>query len=102
MNMRRKSAVKWTHLPSGISAVAEADRDVRLPGVSTIAKKLLAARVWASTQERPKGNRRSYVCCPYQAVKDHRNGQVLMEDPARFLSGDLDPLLRLALKEARP
>lgn len=102
MGMRAKSAAKWTHVPSGITAIAQADRDVRIPEASKIAKKLLLSRVWASTQDRPTGLRRSYVCAPCQYVKDYRNGQVLMEDLQRFLSGDLDPLLRLAQKEAQP
>lgn len=94
----RLPSVRLTHKATGISAEVHCKRNKDLSEASDVARKILGLKVWASKQDRPTGLRRSYVCAPCQYVKDHTSGQVLMEDPQRFLNGDLAPLLRLSLE----
>jgi len=88
--------VTYTHLPTDIKATVTANRVKDLPDAAVLAKKLLTSRVWARGQARPSGQIRTYTFYPYRAVKDHRSGRQLDTDPMEFLSGNIEPLTRLA------
>ncbi len=105
------SAVRITHLPTGIVVAVQNERS-QLAN-KTIALKILAARLAErARQEREsqlaalRGDRgeiafgnqiRSYVLHPYQMVKDHRTG-VETGNVQAVLDGDLDEFIAAELR----
>jgi hypothetical protein len=105
------SAVRITHLPTGIVAACQNERS-QLQN-KAVAMRILKARL--AELERHKredemaairGERksvdfgsqiRSYVLAPYQMVKDHRTEHEV-GDPARVLDGDIDGFIEAELR----
>jgi peptide chain release factor 2 len=105
------SAVRITHLPSGITAACQNERSqLQNRAVAMhILKARLAERMRAEQQtklENLRGERkgidfgsqiRSYVLAPYRLVKDHRTG-VEVGDVDRVLDGDLEEFIEAELR----
>jgi peptide chain release factor 2 len=105
------SAVRITHLPTGITAACQNERSqMQNKAVAMrILKARLAERMRAEQHQRIedlRGERRdidfgsqirSYVLAPYRMVKDHRTG-VEIGDVDRVLDGDLDRLIEAELR----
>jgi peptide chain release factor 2 len=105
------SAVRITHLPSGISAACQNERS-QLQN-RAVAMRILKARLAERMREEQqtklenlRGERkgidfgsqiRSYVLAPYRLVKDHRTG-VEIGDVDRVLDGDLEELIEAELR----
>jgi peptide chain release factor 2 len=108
---KTSSAVRITHLPSGLVAQCQSERSQYQN--KEIALRVLQARLLEQEQikradERAKlkgehqsaawGNQiRSYVLHPYRMVKDHRTG-VETGDTASVLDGDLDEFMEAYLR----
>ena len=108
---KTSTAVRVTHLPTGLVAVCQKERS-QFQNKET-ALKILRSRLLelelakrAEEQARLKGEHvaagwgnqiRSYVLHPYKMVKDHRTGYETSE-PGAVLDGDLDELIRSYLK----
>ena len=107
---KTESAIRITHLPSGIVVACQTDRSQHRNRAA--AMDMLRARLYeqelqkreaaASAQESAKtsigwGHQiRSYVLAPYQLVKDLRTG-VETGNPAAVLDGELDEFMAAAL-----
>jgi len=108
---RRESAVRITHLPTGIQGASQAER---LQGVNREkAMKVLTAKLYQlkelERQQKLKeikgkqisaswGNQiRSYILHPYKLVKDLRTG-VETSDVEAVLDGDLDKFIEAEIK----
>ncbi len=105
------SAVRITHMPTGIQAACQNERS-QLQN-RAVAMRILKARLAdlerrkrAAQLEALRGERkavdfgsqiRSYVLAPYQMVKDHRT-DVEVGDPARVLDGDLERFIEAELR----
>jgi peptide chain release factor 2 len=105
------SAVRITHLPTGIAAACQNERS-QLQN-RAVAMRILKARLaerqraeQAEELESLRGDRRgidfgsqirSYVLAPYRMVKDHRT-DVEVGDPDRVLDGDLDRFIEAELR----
>ena len=105
------SAVRITHLPTGIVVACQNERS-QLQN-RAVAMRILKARLAelerrkrAEEIEELRGERkavdfgsqiRSYVLAPYQMVKDHRT-EVEIGDPSRVLDGDLDRFIEAELR----
>jgi peptide chain release factor 2 len=105
------SAVRITHLPTGITAACQNERS-QLQN-RAVAMRILKARLFERMREQQqerlenlRGERkgidfgsqiRSYVLAPYRLVKDHRNG-VEIGDVDRVLDGDLEELIEAELR----
>jgi peptide chain release factor 2 len=110
---KTETAVRITHLPSGIVVSCQNERSQlqnRETAMRILRARLLEERVRAQELEQAKergemrsadwGSQiRSYVLHPYTLVKDHRTG-VEVGDPTRVLDGDIDGFIEAAL--ARP
>lgn len=104
------SAVRLTHIPTGIAVACQAERSQHKNRAT--AWEMLRARLYevelkkreekanaenATKSEIGWGHQiRSYVLQPYQMVKDLRTG-VMTTDPAKVLDGDLDPFMEASL-----
>jgi peptide chain release factor 2 len=105
------SAVRITHLPSGLVAACQNERS-QLQN-KAVAMQILKARL-AEMERRKRdeemdsirGERkavdfgsqiRSYVLAPYQMVKDHRTNEEV-GDPQRVLDGDIDRFIEAELR----
>jgi peptide chain release factor 2 len=105
------SAVRITHLPTGLVAACQNERS-QLQN-RAVAMRILKARLFERTREEQqerlenlRGQRkgidfgsqiRSYVLAPYRLVKDHRTG-VEIGDVDRVLDGDLEELIVAELR----
>ena len=105
-----ETAVRFTHLPSGIVVACQAERSQHKN--REIAMKLLRSRLYElEIEKRQQATRklddtkleisfgsqiRTYTLQPYQLVKDHRT-KFEMGDVNRVLDGDLDPFIRAFL-----
>ena len=106
------SAIRLTHLPSGIVVSCQTDRSQHRNRAMAMA--MLKARLYeAELKKREEaadaskttktdigwGHQiRSYVLQPYQMVKDLRTG-VVVGNPQAVLDGDLDPFMEAALAQ---
>jgi peptide chain release factor 2 len=104
------SAVRLTHLPTGIVVSCQNERSQHKNRAS--AMKVLKARLFdlkmkeqQARLDQISGEKRdiafgsqirSYVLQPYQMVKDHRT-KLQVGDPDRVLNGDLDPFIKTFL-----
>jgi len=105
------SAVRITHIPTGITAACQNERSQmqnRAVAMRILKARLaeLARREKEERIENLRGDRRdidfgsqirSYVLHPYRMVKDHRTG-LEIGDVDRVLGGDLDKLIEAALR----
>ncbi|HEX9890687.1 MAG TPA: peptide chain release factor 2 [Actinomycetota bacterium] len=105
------SAVRITHIPTGIAAACQNERSQmqnRAVAMRILKARLadLARRAQEERIENLRGERRdiefgsqirSYVLQPYRMVKDHRTG-IEIGDVDRVLDGDLDRLIEAALR----
>jgi len=105
------SAVRITHLPTGIQAACQNERS-QLQN-RAVAMRILKARLAELERtkreeelENIRGERkavdfgsqiRSYVLAPYQMVKDHRT-DLEVGDPNRVLDGDIDRFIEAQLR----
>ena len=108
---KNETAVRITHIPTGIVASCQNERSQRQNRES--AMRVLEARLLerelerqAAEQAQIKGEHvsagwgnqiRSYVLHPYKMVKDHRTGHET-SDPNAVLDGDLDAFMEAYLK----
>ena len=105
------SAVRLTHLPTGIVAQSQNERS-QTQNRETATKVLKARLLERALEEKEAETRRlkgehveagwgnqirSYVLHPYQMVKDHRTGQET-SNTAAVLDGDLDVLMQAELE----
>jgi peptide chain release factor 2 len=109
---KTESAVRITHLPTGIAVQSQAERSQHRN--RDFAMKILRARLYAYYQERERekmsgmtaakkdinfGSQiRSYVLHPYTLVKDHRT-EAETSDTQRVLDGDFDRFTDAYLKQ---
>ena len=107
---RTESAVRFTHLPTGIVVSCQNERS-QIKNRAT-AMKVLKARLYELEQRKfqekvaaASGEKadvawgsqiRSYVLQPYQMVKDHRTGEETSQTQ-KVLDGDLDAFIRSQL-----
>ena len=108
---KNATAVRVTHLPTGIVTVCQNERSLRRnkeSALRVLEARLLEREVERLEQERAAlkgehveagwGNQiRSYVLHPYKMVKDLRSDYA-SSDPVKVLDGDLDPLLKAYLQ----
>ncbi len=101
------SAVRLTHIPSGIVVACQNERSqhrnrdtamkilkARLYDLEMEKKKKEKDKIEASKKEIAWGSQiRSYVLAPYRLIKDHRTNHEV-GDTDRVLDGDLDPFIR--------
>ena len=109
---KTESAVRLTHIPTGIAVVSQGDRSQhknRATAWNMLRAKLFemelkkreaeAAAEQAARTDIGWGHQiRSYVLQPYQLVKDLRTG-VQSGTPQEVLDGDLDPFMQAALAQ---
>ena len=105
-----ESAVRFTHLPTGIVVQCQNERSQHKN--REIAMKVLRSQLYELELEKRRGalrkldatksdisfgsQIRSYVMQPYQMIKDHRT-KVERGDVQKVLDGDLDPFIRAYL-----
>jgi len=108
---KTSSAVRLTHIPSGIIVSCQNERSQHKN--RAVAMKILKARLYVLEMKAKEkkmedlvgdkkdiawGNQiRSYVLQPYQIVKDHRTG-LEVGDVTSVLDGNIDRFLRESLK----
>ncbi len=108
------SAVRLTHLPTGIVVQCQNERSQHRN--RDMAMKVLRSRLHERALQEKKEKRakeedkkkeiawgsqiRSYVLHPYRMVKDHRT-RMEIGDVDRVLDGDLDPLIRECLMSSK-
>ena len=106
------SAIRITHMPSGIVVACQAERSQHKNRAT--AWNMLRARLYEKELERREAEAnamqasrteigwghqiRSYVLQPYQLVKDLRTGHT-SGTPAEVLDGDLDPFMEASLAQ---
>ena len=101
------SAVRLTHIPTGIVVSCQNERSqhrnkdsamkvlkARLYDLKTKEQQAKLAQISGVKKDIAFGHQiRSYVLAPYQMVKDHRTKEQV-GDPDRVLDGDLDPFIK--------
>jgi peptide chain release factor 2 len=108
---KTESAIRLTHLPSGIVVSCQNERS-QIKNRAT-AMKVLRSRLYDREMQKRQAEAaereglkmdnawgsqiRSYVLHPYRLVKDHRTG-ASVGDSDRVLNGDLDPFIEAYLK----
>lgn len=107
---KRETAVRITHIPSGIAVHVSSERSQQANREK--AQELIEAKLFARDEEKrlaeAKGRsiagstanewgsqRRSYILHPYKMVKDHESGHE-SHDPDAVLHGDLDEFIDAA------
>jgi peptide chain release factor 2 len=109
---KTESAVRLTHIPTGIAVVCQSDRSQhknRAQAWNMLRAKLYEAELkkreeqaiadQAAKTDIGWGHQiRSYVLQPYQLVKDLRTG-VTSTNPDKVLNGDLDAFMQAALAQ---
>jgi peptide chain release factor 2 len=109
---KTESAVRITHLPTGIAVASQSERSQHQN--RAISWEMLRSRLYEIELEKKKAETgafvgeksdigwghqiRSYVLQPYQLVKDLRTG-VESRTPSDVLDGDLDPFMAAALAQ---
>ena len=107
---RTESAVRMTHLPTGIVVQCQNERSQHKNRAS--AMKQLRARLYEHELDKKKAEERvledskldvnfgsqirSYVLAPYRMIKDHRT-KLAIGDVDRVLDGDIEPLIHAFL-----
>ncbi len=107
---RTESAVRMTHLPTGIVVQCQNERSQHKNRASAL--KQMKARLYEHEMEKKReaerkledskleinfGSQiRSYVLAPYRLIKDHRT-KLAVGDVDRVLDGDLEPLMHAFL-----
>jgi peptide chain release factor 2 len=107
---RTESAVRMTHLPTGIVVQCQNERSQHKNRAAAI--KQLRARLWEHEMDKRRAEERkledskadinfgsqirSYVLAPYRLIKDHRT-KLAVGDVDRVLDGDLDSLIHAYL-----
>lgn len=107
---RTESAVRFTHLPTGIVVQCQNERSQHKNRAS--AMKQLRAKLYEYEMEKKRAEERkvedtkmeinfgsqirSYVLAPYRLIKDHRT-KLAIGDVDRVLDGDLDSLIHAFL-----
>jgi peptide chain release factor 2 len=108
---KTESAVRMTHIPSGIVVSCQNERSQiknRAMALKVLRSRLYEAEMQkrAAEQAEREGKKmdnswgsqiRSYVLHPYRLVKDHRTG-ASVGDADRVLNGDVDPFIEAYLK----
>jgi peptide chain release factor 2 len=108
---KTSSAVRLTHLPTGLVATCQSERSQHQNkeiALKVLRSRLLELDLARKTEERTQlkgkhldaawGNQiRSYVLHPYQMVKDHRTGYQT-SNSAEVLDGGLDDLIKAYLR----
>lgn len=110
---KRETAVRITHLPSGIQVASQAERSQERN--REIAMEILRSKLYKFALERQEKERqgirqekisiewgsqiRSYVMHPYQMVKDHRTG-VETSQIDKVLDGELDEFIEGSLQKS--
>jgi peptide chain release factor 2 len=106
------SAVRITHIPTGIVVASQNDRSqhknratamsmlkARMYEAELVMREVEASGEYAAKKEIGWGHQiRSYVLQPYQLVKDLRTG-VTSPSPGNVLDGELDPFMAAALSQ---
>ena len=106
------SAIRITHLPTGIVVSCQNERSqhrnkdsalrvlkARLFDIKTREQQSKLDQIGGAKKEIAFGHQiRSYVLHPYQMVKDHRT-KFEIGDPNRVLDGDLDPFIKAYLMQ---
>lgn len=109
---KTESAVRLTHIPTGIAVVSQSDRSqhknraeawrmlrAKLYEVELKKREEQAAAEQAAKTDIGWGHQiRSYVLQPYQLVKDLRTG-VTSTSPQKVLDGDLDGFIQASLAQ---
>jgi peptide chain release factor 2 len=112
---KTESAVRLTHLPTGIAVSCQTERSQHKNREN--AMKILRSRLYTHLKEKERekmaaitgekkdiawGNQiRSYVFQPYTIVKDHRTGEEVA-DVQRVMDGDLDRFIDAMLRRRTP
>jgi len=107
---RTESAVRFTHIPTGIVVQCQNERSQHKNRASAL--KQLRARLYEFELDKKKAEERkledskldinfgsqirSYVLAPYRLIKDHRT-KLAIGDVDRVLDGDLDPFMHAFL-----
>ncbi len=105
------SAIRITHIPTGIVASCQADRSQHRN--REMAMKILRSRLYDLEMKEKEKERenivgekmdiafgsqiRSYVLHPYKMIKDHRT-ELSIGNADKVLDGDIDPFIKAALK----
>lgn len=108
---KTESAIRITHIPTGIVVQCQNDRSQHKNKASAL--KTLASRLYAYEKERQDAAKnsvdksdigfghqiRSYVLAPYQSIKDTRS-PINFTNTSAILDGDLDALMQSVLTSA--